>query len=203
MTPQQTPNQGASVGVIDSLRGFMVEVEILDDRPEEKELLAVEGHPEIFLEVSYFKPNRAVCINLTNSPVLRCGMKVSRSNKKVSVPVGPKTLGRVFNALGEPLDEGEGVNDIRRNITEPSGIKKYRQTSKLELLTTGLKVIDFLTPFVKGRKIGIVGGAGVGKTVLTMEMIHNVTHGNEKSLSIYCGVGERIREGNELYQTLK
>jgi F-type H+-transporting ATPase subunit beta len=73
----------------------------------------------------------------------------------------------------------------------------------LELLETGLKVIDFLTPFVKGRKIGIVGGAGVGKTVLTMEMIHNVTHANKQSLSIYCGVGERIREGNELYETLK
>jgi F-type H+-transporting ATPase subunit beta len=191
------------VGAISSLRGFMVEVEVLGDKPEERELLAVENHPEIFLEVSYFKSGVAVCINLTNSPVLRCGMNVFRGNKKVSVPVGPKTLGRVFNALGEPLDEGEGVDEIRRNISEPSGIKKYRDSQKLELLTTGLKVIDFLTPFVKGRKIGIVGGAGVGKTVLTMEMIHNVTHGNEKSLSIYCGVGERIREGNELYQTLK
>jgi F-type H+-transporting ATPase subunit beta len=191
------------VGAINSLRGFMVEVEILGERPEERELLGVEGHPEVFLEVNYFKANTAVCINLTNTPALRCGMNTSKTNKKVSVPVGPKTLGRVFNALGQPLDEAEGVSDNTRAITEPSGIKKYRDTSKLELLTTGLKVIDFLTPFVKGRKIGIVGGAGVGKTVLTMEMIHNVTHGNEKSLSIYCGVGERIREGNELYQTLK
>jgi F-type H+-transporting ATPase subunit beta len=202
MNPSQPANSETRVGVINSLRGFMVEVEVFDEKPEERELLAVEGHPEVFLEVNYFKTNTAVCINLTNTPILRCGMNVFRSNKKVSVPVGPKTLGRVFNALGEPLDEAEGVNDIRRNITEPSGIKKYRDSSKLELLTTGLKVIDFLTPFVKGRKIGIVGGAGVGKTVL-MEMIHNVTHGNEKSLSIYCGVGERIREGNELYQTLK
>jgi F-type H+-transporting ATPase subunit beta len=195
------PNK--KVGVINSLKGFMVEVEILDERPEERELLGVEGHPEVYLEVNYYKANTAVCINLTNTPILRCGMKVSKTNKKVSVPVGPKTLGRVFNALGQPLDESEAVNDNMRAITEPSGIKKYRESSKLELLTTGLKVIDFLTPFVKGRKIGIVGGAGVGKTVLTMEMIHNVTHGNEKSLSIYCGVGERIREGNELYQTLK
>jgi F-type H+-transporting ATPase subunit beta len=198
-----SPDTAKKVGVISSLRGFMVEVEILDEKPEERELLIVEGHPEVFLEVNYFKANTAVCINLLNSSVLRCGQNVSRSNKKVSVPVGQKTLGRVFNALGEPLDEAEGVEDNRRNITEPSGIKKYRDTQKLELLTTGLKVIDFLTPFVKGRKIGIVGGAGVGKTVLTMEMIHNVTHGNEKSISIYCGVGERIREGNELYQTLK
>jgi F-type H+-transporting ATPase subunit beta len=196
-------DSAGKVGVISSLRGFMVEVEILGERPEESELLFVEGHPEIFLEVNYFKAGIAVCINLLNSQVLRCGQSVSRGKKKVSVPVGPKTLGRVFNALGEPLDKAEGVNDNRRNITEPSGIKKYRDSQNLELLTTGLKVIDFMTPFVKGRKIGIVGGAGVGKTVLTMEMIHNVTHGNEKSLSIYCGVGERIREGNELYQTLK
>jgi F-type H+-transporting ATPase subunit beta len=196
-------DSAAKVGVISSLRGFMVEVEILGERPEEKELLYVEGHPEVFLEVNYYKTNTAVCINLLNSAALRCGQNVSRGRKKVSVPVGPKTLGRVFNALGEPLDNAEGIQENRRNITEPSGTKKYRDSSKLELLTTGLKVIDFLTPFVKGRKIGIVGGAGVGKTVLTMEMIHNVTQGNEKSLSIYCGVGERIREGNELYQTLK
>lgn len=211
-TAAPTPSQNSSgmnyepsrkVGIISSLRGFMVEEEILGERPDEKELLCVEGYPEVFLEVSFFKADTAVCINLTNSQVLRCGQNVSRSSKKVSVPVGPATLGRVFNALGEPLDKGEGLDDNRRNISEPSGIKTYRKEQKLELLETGLKVIDFMTPFVKGRKIGIVGGAGVGKTVLTMEMIHNVTHGNKKSLSIYCGVGERIREGNELYQTLK
>lgn len=195
-------SQLGKVGVITSLRGLMVEVEILGERPEEKELLAVEAHPEVFLEVSFFKADTAVCVNLTNSQVLRCGQKVLRSGSKVTVPVGPKTMGRVFNALGEPLDNGEDIKDNRRVISEATGTKSYRGSQKMELLETGLKVIDFLTPFVKGRKIGIVGGAGVGKTVLTMEMIHNVTR-NAKSLSIYCGVGERIREGNELYQTLK
>ena len=194
---------GESVGVIESLRGLMVEVQLTgEERPEEKELLSVEGYPEVFLEVNSFQAGVAVCINLANHQVLRCGQKVFRSHQKVTVPVGVKTLGRVFNALGEPLDNGEDVRDNRRPITEPSGTKSYRDSSKLELLETGLKVIDFLTPFVKGRKIGVVGGAGVGKTVLTMEMIHNVTR-NKDSLSIYCGVGERIREGNELYETLK
>lgn len=193
---------GAQVGVIGSLRGLMVEVQILGELPEVKELLVVEGYPEVFLEVSYFKASKAICINLANSQVLCCGQKVSRSYKKVTVPVGPATLGRVFNALGEPLDEAAPVNENRRSITEPSGTKSFRSSKKLELLETGLKVIDFMTPFVKGRKIGIVGGAGVGKTVLTMEMIHNVSR-SDKSLSIYCGVGERIREGNELYETLK
>lgn len=190
------------VGTISSLRGIMVEVEILDQWPEEKELLTVEGSPDAFLEVNFFQNGAAVCINLANSQNLRCGQRVMRSHSKVTVPVGPQTMGRVFNALGEPLDEGPKITENRRPISEPTGTTNYRGIHKLELLETGLKVIDFLTPFVKGYKIGIVGGAGVGKTVLTMEMIHNITRSG-KSLSIYCGVGERIREGNELYETLK
>ena len=198
------------VGLITSLRGLTVEVRILGAKPEVKELLAVEGHPEVFLEVNFFRDDRAVCINLNNNPVVRCGQKITRTHQKVSIPVGPATMGRVFNALGEPLDKMESVTENIRPIAVPSGTKSYRDSSKLELLETGLKVIDFLTPFVKGRKIGVIGGAGVGKTVLTMEMIHNVTMDKSggdaaptKSLSIYCGVGERIREGNELYETLR
>ena len=205
MTKTKTHTEvGAEVGVIQTLRGLTVEVQLLGERPDAKELLIVDGHPDIFLEVSFFKPGKAICINLANAQELQCGQKVFRSHSKVTVPVGPKTAGRVFDALGRPLDEAPAPADApRRTITEPTGTKSYRSSKKLELLTTGLKVIDFLTPFVKGRKIGIVGGAGVGKTVLTMEMIHNVTQGSNKSLSIYCGVGERIREGNELYETLK
>jgi len=203
MNEQTMASAKAKVGTIVSLRGAMVEVEITGEQPVIKELLAVEGYPEVFLEVNFFRRDTAICINLTNSQVLRCGQAISRRETKVSVPVGPAILGRVFNALGEPLDDGPAINENRRPISEATGTKSYRDAQKLELLETGLKVIDFLTPFVKGRKIGIVGGAGVGKTVLTMEMIHNVTKSNAKSLSIYCGVGERIREGNELYQTLK
>ncbi|MGB2786941.1 MAG: F0F1 ATP synthase subunit beta, partial [Candidatus Saccharimonadaceae bacterium] len=204
MKPTGVKEIGAAVGVISALKGLMVEVQVLGERPDARELLVVEGQPDVFLEVNFFRSGRAICINLTNNTALRCGQKVNRSNTIVTVPVGPNTMGRVFNALGQPLDDGESLDDNRRPISEATGIKTYRKAQKLELLETGLKVIDFLTPFVKGRKIGIVGGAGVGKTVLTMEMIHNVTQGIEgKSLSIYCGVGERIREGNELYQTLK
>lgn len=197
------------VGIITTLRGLTVEVQLVGARPEVKELLSVPEHPEVFLEVNFFRGSKAVCLNLNNNPVVRCGQKVVRSHRKVSVPVGAATLGRVFNALGEPLDKGPAITENLRVISEPTGTRSYRSSAKLELLETGLKVIDFLTPFVKGRKIGVIGGAGVGKTVLTMEMIHNVTmdKGGDgtptKSLSIYCGVGERIREGNELYETLK
>jgi len=202
MAKAKLQDKNAKIGTIESISGLMVEVQITGEKPEIKELLLVDHHPEVFLEVSMFKSSRAICLNLTNSQVLRCGQEVSRSHSKVTVPVGPKTMGRVFNALGEPIDEGPAIVENRRPISEASNLKNYQKDVKMEMLETGIKVIDFLTPFVKGRKIGIIGGAGVGKTVLTMEMIHNVTR-SAKSLSIYCGVGERIREGNELYETLK
>ena len=196
-----------AIGTIATIRGLTVEIVLSGERPDTKELLEVEGFPEVFLEVNFFRGDRAICLNLNNDTSVRCGQRVGRTHTKVTVPVGPATKGRVFNALGEPLDKGVRILENRRPITVPSGTKSYRDSSKLELLETGLKVIDFLTPFVKGRKIGVIGGAGVGKTVLTMEMIHNVTQGKKEgsadSLSIYCGVGERIREGNELYETLR
>lgn len=196
------------VGIITSLRGLTVEVQIIGERPNVKELLALPEHDGVFVEVNFFRGNHAICLNLNNDTTLACGQKLYRTHTKVTVPVGPATKGRVFNALGEPLDKGQPILENRRPISEPTGTTNYRPSSKLEMLETGLKVIDFLTPFVKGRKIGVIGGAGVGKTVLTMEMIHNVTLSKDgssesNSLSIYCGVGERIREGNELYETLK
>lgn len=199
-----TYQQNDFVGVITTIRGLTVEAEIVGVRPETKELLAVEGFPGVFIEVNFFKKGLAICLNLNNDQTIHCGQRLFRSRTKVTVPVGKATMGRVFNALGEPLDKGPAITENRRPISVPSGTTSYRESTNLELLETGLKVIDFLTPFVKGRKIGVIGGAGVGKTVLTMEMIHNVTQGKaDKSLSIYCGVGERIREGNELYETLK
>ncbi len=194
-------------GTITAMKGLVVEVTILGNRPKVKELLAVDEHPEIKLQVNFFSKGTAVCLNLTNSQLVACGQKVRRTGHAISVPVGPETLGRVFNSLGEPLDDGPAITGNRHDIYKASpAVKDLTGGGALELFDTGLKVIDFLTPFVKGRKIGIVGGAGVGKTVLTMELIHNVTQakdGAQKGLSIFCGIGERIREGNELYMTLK
>src|SRR5579863_6085036 len=119
MDNSKTKLSDKKIGTIRSLRGLMVEVEILGQRPAEKELLSVDGYPEVFLEVSFFKTNAAICINLNNSQVLRCGQAISRTGTKVSVPVGPATLGRVFNALGEPLDEGASIPANRRIISEP------------------------------------------------------------------------------------
>ena len=125
-----------------------------------------------------------------------------RTGQPISVPVGDPILGSVLNALGRPIDGGEAIAGERRSIYEAAKSTETYKPTQPELLETGLKVIDFFTPFVKGRKIGIIGGAGVGKTVLTMELIHNIAK-DETKLAMFVGIGERIREGHELYQTLK
>ena len=94
------------VGTIVSLRGLTVEIQIIGTKPANKELLSVQGHPEVFLEVNFFRGDRAICLNLNNSSNVACGQTIMRTHQKVSVPVGEATMGRVFNALGEPLDKG-------------------------------------------------------------------------------------------------
>lgn len=191
------------VGKVSAMKGLVVEVEITGSRPKVKELLSLDDHPEVMLQVNFFNKGSAVCLNLANSQLVACGQKVHSTGHAITVPVGPETLGRVFNSMGDALDEGPEITAGRRDIYKPSpAVKNIAGGGPPELFDTGLKVIDFLTPFVKGRKIGIIGGAGVGKTVLTMELIHNVTQ-DSQGLSIFCGIGERIREGNELYMTLK
>jgi F-type H+-transporting ATPase subunit beta len=193
------------VGHIKTIRGLIVEVSFVgQDRPLLQEVLNVEGHPEIMLEIQSFNAHRdAICISLTASSLVRRGAKVVSTGSPISVPTGPKTRGRLFNSLGIPVDNLEVIGpDVPRRSVYAPAISKEVYSGKDELLETGLKVIDFFTPFVKGRKIGIIGGAGVGKTVLITEIIHNVAKDPSK-LAFFAGIGERIREGNELYETIK
>ncbi len=185
-----------------AIRGLMVEVACRGEKPELRELLALESSPETVLEVRFFRDEEtAVCINMTASPKIQRGAVLARTRETITVPTGEKALGRLFNALGVPMDGKEPITEVtRRSIYAAPKISTYAGTSE-ELLETGIKVIDFFTPFVKGRKIGIIGGAGVGKTVLIMELIHNIA-GNSSGLSFFAGIGERIREGQEMYQTL-
>lgn len=191
-------------GTITTIRGLIVEVHFAgDERPMLREIMTIDGHPEIMLEIQSFNEHRdAVCISLTASSLVKRNAAVVSTGSPISVPTGSITRGRLFNSLGIPADNGDpiGPEVPRRNI--------YAQASnneifgnKDELLETGIKVIDFFTPFVKGRKIGIIGGAGVGKTVLIMELIHNIAKDPSK-LAFFAGIGERIREGHELYETL-
>ena len=194
----------ARYGTIKSLNSLTIQAEWIGQPPALNELLHLEGHEKVIFEVNSFnEKNQASCIILTSSPKICHGAKLIPTGQTVSVPVGEKTLGRLFNALGEPID-GKGTlkGERRKSIHEAAPPKQMEDPLEPQILETGIKVIDFFTPFVKGRKIGIIGGAGVGKTVLMMELIHNVSK-EGRGLSFFTGIGERIREGQELYQTLK
>lgn len=131
------------------------------------------------------------------------GMEVIDTGAPISVPVGEVTLGRVFNVLGEPIDlEGDIPADDRRDPIHRPAPKFEELATEVEILETGIKVVDLLAPYIKGGKIGLFGGAGVGKTVLIQELIHNIAqeHGG---ISVFAGVGERTREGNDLYHEMK
>ncbi len=191
------------IGQITAIKGLVCEVALVGERPDPKELLVLADNPAVLLEVaSYPTPFTARCINLTGSQAVRRGAGVEAARSTITIPTGKDVLGRIMNALGEPLDGGSPLPDeTRRSIYKTPAIADGHG-SQPELLETGIKVIDFFTPFVKGRKIGIIGGAGVGKTVLTMELIHNIAKDDTK-LAMFVGIGERIREGHELYITLK
>lgn len=191
------------IGRIESINGLVCEVALTGERPAPKELLNLADHPEIYLEVISF-PNQftARCINLAGSPLVCHGAPVAAVGSSLVVPEGTGVLGRILNAFGQPVDGGQSIEakswkSVYAYPEQPGGF-----VSQPELLETGIKAIDFFAPFVKGRKIGVIGGAGVGKTVLIMELIHNVAKDNKK-LAMFVGIGERIREGHELYETLK
>lgn len=191
------------IGQVRAIRGLICDVEIAGDRPEPKELLVLADNPQVYLEVAaYPNPYTARCINLSGSSAVTRGAGVVATHATITVPQGKGLLGRVLDAFGEPIDGGGPIESSKRRSIYDSPKLVDGYGSKPELLETGIKVIDFFTPFVKGRKIGIIGGAGVGKTVLIMELIHNIAKDDTK-LAMFVGIGERIREGNELYQTLK
>jgi F-type H+-transporting ATPase subunit beta len=195
-----------SQGSIRSLRDLVVRVEFYDEVPAVNEMLLVDNERKTELLVSSIQPgNIAVCLNIMADRSLQKGMAVTLTGHGLEIPVGDVMVGRVVDALCKPIDGGEpldGVDLPRRDIFKPVVNASNFKAAKPELLETGIKVIDFFTPFVKGRKIGIIGGAGVGKTVLTMELINNIAN-SEGGLSFFAGIGERIREGHELYETLK
>ncbi|MBX5476124.1 MAG: F0F1 ATP synthase subunit beta [Clostridia bacterium] len=157
----------------------------------------------LVLEVFHHLGDRKVrCVAMASTDGLVRGMKVVDTGAPIRVPVGPATLGRVFDVLGNPIDgKGPVETDHRLPIHRPAP-SFLDQAESIEVLETGLKVIDLLTPYPKGGKIGLFGGAGVGKTVLIMELIHNVAmqHGG---ISIFAGVGERTREGTQLYKEMQ
>jgi F-type H+-transporting ATPase subunit beta len=173
--------------------------------PRIHEVVTVDNGNDTKLLVDHLEPGGiAFCLNIRSDRKIEKGMTVKATGKGIEIPVGDPTIGRILDAIGDPLDGSEAVDEsaARKDIFKVVNKSNSFEIQKPEILETGIKVIDFFTPFVKGRKIGIIGGAGVGKTVLTMELINNIAQ-TGGGLSFFAGIGERIREGHELWDTLR
>ena len=194
-----------STGLITQIIGPVVDVEFADGKlPKIYNALRIgEGDSAIICEVQQLLGNNKVrAVSMTSTDGLKRGMGVTDLGDAISVPVGKSTLGRIFNVLGEPVDE---MGPVSMEVTSPIHRKSPAFTeleTKPSIFETGIKVVDLLAPYRRGGKIGLFGGAGVGKTVLIMELINNIAkaHGG---LSVFGGVGERTREGNDLYMEMK
>ena len=194
-----------SKGKIVQVMGPVVDVVFEDgDLPDIKDALEVENNgKKCVMEVSQHLGNDVVrCIMLSASEGLQRDREVIATGSGIKVPVGDCTLGRLFNVLGETVDGGESLDDAEHWVIHRDPPSFEEQKPAVEILETGIKVIDLLAPYAKGGKIGLFGGAGVGKTVLIMELIHNVATALG-GLSVFTGVGERTREGNDLYNEMK
>ena len=193
-------------GKIIQVVGPIVDVRFKDQHLPEL-LTALEiplsNDKKLTVEVAQHIGDDAVrCVSMGPPEGLVRGMEVISLERPISVPVGRETLGRMFNVLGEPIDGGEEVKDAKRMSIHRNAPKFKDQSVKTEIFETGIKVIDLLCPYVRGGKIGLFGGAGVGKTVLIQELMNNIA--NEKGgISVFAGVGERSREGNDLYYEMK
>ncbi len=193
-----------STGTVTQVIGPVVDVKFDQHLPAIKNALEIEHKGKrLVLEVAqHLGLNRARCIAMGETAGLARETKVVDTGAPISVPVGSAALGRMFSVIGEPIDGKEPAKDAKRLPIHRDPPPFSRQSTKAEVFETGIKAIDLLAPFIKGGKVGLFGGAGVGKTVLIQELIHNVAseHGG---YSVFAGVGERVREGNDLYGEMK
>ena len=192
-----------NIGKITQVMGAVIDVKFIGALPDIKNALHVDNHGHLLvLEVAQHLGDgevRCLAMDVTNG--LTRGQDVVDSGAPITVPVGKETLGRIFNVLGDPIDEREAVQGQTRWSIYREAPDLEDQSTDSEILVTGIKVVDLLAPYAKGGKIGLFGGAGVGKTVLIMELINNIAkaHGG---YSVFAGVGERTREGNDLYHEM-
>ena len=194
-----------TVGKITAINGSVVDVEFSGGLPALREALTViVGKTPRVMEVAQHTGRKTVrCIMLAQSEGLTLGMEVYASGSGIRVPVGKEVLGRVFNVLGQTIDDGEPLpKSVPRSPIHRSPPKYSELSTENEILETGIKVIDLLEPYPRGGKIGLFGGAGVGKTVLIQELIHNVAMA-QGGYSVFAGVGERSREGSDLWNEMK
>jgi len=193
-----------TTGKIKRIIGPVVDVTFEDGVPDIYSALSINNNGKIIiLEVEqHIGENTVRAVAMDSTDGLSRGMEVINTEKPISVPVGGITLGRMFNVLGEPID-GLPFKDSGKHLPIHRKAPDYvSQSTKVEILETGIKVIDLICPVLKGGKVGLFGGAGVGKTVVITELIHNIAS-NHGGYSVFAGVGERTREGNDLYHEMK
>ncbi len=192
-------------GTVTQIIGPIVDVYFEDGVPalQNALLLTKTDGGTITLEVAqHIGLNRVRAIAMQDTQGLERGLTVADTGDAISVPVGIQSLGRLFNVLGETLDGGEDLKATTKRAIHQIAPAFVDQSTKTEVFETGIKSVDLLAPFIKGGKVGLFGGAGVGKTVLIQELIHNVAS-NHGGYSVFAGVGERVREGNDLYHEMK
>ena len=191
-------------GKIVQILGPVIDVAFTGKLPMIKDALTVQmEHKKCVMEVAQHMGNGVVrCISLSATDGLAKDMEVTATGSCIQVPVGEETLGRMFNVLGEPIDNAGEVHTKQKWAIHREAPSFRNQSPVVEILETGIKVIDLLAPYAKGGKIGLFGGAGVGKTVLIQELINNVAT-NRNGISVFAGVGERSREGNDLYKEME
>ena len=195
-------------GIISQVMGPVVDVDFTDYLPKINEAIEVNFEVEgaktrLVLEVAaHLGDNRVRTIAMDMSEGLTRGLEAIALGTPISVPVGEKVLGRIFNVVGDLIDEGENIEFDKRWSIHRDPPPFEEQSTKSEIFETGIKVVDLLAPYAKGGKVGLFGGAGVGKTVIIMELIHNVAF-KHSGYSVFAGVGERTREGNDLYHEMK
>jgi F-type H+-transporting ATPase subunit beta len=194
-----------NVGKINQVIGPVVDVEFSGEIPAIYDALEINlgKDSKLVLEVAqHLGGNKVKAVAMGATDGLQRGMEVTATGAPIQVPVGQETLGRMFNLLGEAIDGRENVKAKEKNPIHRNAPKFSEQATEAQIFETGIKVIDLICPFVKGGKVGLFGGAGVGKTVVIQELIRNIAqeHGG---FSVFAGVGERTREGNDLYHEMK
>ncbi len=192
-------------GTILSIRGVVIDVQFAENETPkiyDALLVQIEGGT-LTLEVeAVLSPGAVRTVAMGSTYGLKIGMEVTNTGASIQVPVGEETLGRIFNVLGEPVDELPAPKTKKKYSIHREAPSLAEQSGKVEVFETGIKVIDLVAPFIKGGKVAIFGGAGVGKTVTIQEMIHNVAKVHS-GVSVFTGVGERTREGNDLWHEMQ
>jgi len=193
----------SNIGTVVSVRSSVIDAEFPDRLPGMFDQLKAGEDGKIIIEVlSHLDEKTVRGIALTATQGLARGSTVIDTGEPLKVPVGNELLGRMFNVFGKPIDGSKEINTDKFRVIYSDPVPLSQQVTKSEVFQTGIKAIDILSPLERGGKAGLFGGAGVGKTVLVMEMINNIVGGYE-GISIFCGIGERSREGEELYREIK